>query len=79
MYLTTLKDCFHSTTSGFISISMKDVELHLAKHLNNWDCEYTEEEFESIIKNMHGLADQMSKRYVEVWIKKIKSGETFDI
>jgi hypothetical protein len=79
MYLTTVIDNMHGNRRGCISLSMGDVEMHLAAILENWDCDYTEEEFQSIIKNMRGFANEDSKSYIEVWIKKILPGDTFDL
>ena len=77
MYVTTLIDNFHGNRESFISLSKEDVKIHLVSHLENWDCEYSKEELETILKNGYGTANKESKSCIEVEIVEVRPGETF--
>lgn len=79
MYLTTIIDNFHGNKSAFISSSMEEVKTHLIKFLENWDCEYTEDELATILEEKQGIADANSKSYLEVTIEKIEMNKAFDL
>lgn len=79
MYFTILYEQFHDNRMGFISLSKEDIKEQLIRHLRNWDCEFTEEELETILRRGEGYADEMSKSYVAVTITEIQPGEEIDL
>lgn len=78
MYITTLIENWHGNKESFISLTPTDVKNHLREHLDNWGCDYSEEEFLLILKNLHGFADEKSKTCVEVTITEVRPGETIN-
>lgn len=75
MYFITLFESLHCNKEGFIS-SAEDIIKNLKVHLDNWDCEYSEKELQSILKNGRGYANEQSKSCVEVTIVEVQPGES---
>jgi hypothetical protein len=77
MYVTTLIDNFHGNRESWVSLSKEDVRTHLISHLENWDCDYSQKELESILEKGIGTADEKSKTCLEIEIVEVNPGERF--
>lgn len=79
MWLTVISERLHGNKEGWISDSIKDVKKDLINHLENWGCEYTEEELSYILKHGQGIANEQQNSCVDVKISPIQFGQGFDL